>query len=162
MKETTSIAAGAASKAEWSARALDLLCGLLLLVTIAALLRVTFNPVFYADEIEHAHVTWMMGQGALPYRDIHQIHLPLLWLSLSPVLSLLPETVGSLLTLRVFCLLALAGAGLAGLLALRELVPAASRSDASTSPFPTSPEYCPVRCSASAMPAIKSPFRFTS
>ncbi len=100
----------------------------LVLLAVAALLRVTFNPVFYADEIEHAHVTWVLGHGVLPYRDIHQIHLPLLWISVSPILSLLPESIGSLLALRVLCLGALAGACVAGVLCLRELVVSPLRS----------------------------------
>ncbi len=106
----------------------DMILLALLLVTTVALLRIAFYPVIDADEIEHAHATWALGQGVLPYRDLHQIHLPLLWMMVSPILSMLPESAGSLFVLRALCLGATALACVAGVLCLRELVASPTRA----------------------------------
>jgi hypothetical protein len=74
------------------------------------------------DEVEHAHVTWAMNQGILPYRDIHQIHMPLLWIVFAPIMQCLPQSVEALVALRGVCLLAFVGTYLAGLLILREVL----------------------------------------
>ena len=100
----------------------------LILATLAALLRTALQPDFFADEVEHAHVTWLLGQGVMPYRDIHQIHLPMVWILLSPLLSVLPETLESLVILRMVCLLALAGSCAAAWLALDEVIERPTRA----------------------------------
>jgi len=100
----------------------------LILATLAALLRTALQPDLFADEVEHAHVTWLLGQGVMPYRDIHQIHLPMVWILLSPLLSVLPETLESLVILRMVCLLALAGSCAAAWLALDEVIERPTRA----------------------------------
>jgi hypothetical protein len=74
-----------------------------------------------ADEIEHAHVTWALGQNILPYRDIHQIHTPFLWMIFWPVVHWMPKHIDTMLVLRGFCLLAFSGVFFVGLRVLREI-----------------------------------------
>ncbi|MEN6450557.1 MAG: hypothetical protein ABFC96_08710 [Thermoguttaceae bacterium] len=74
-----------------------------------------------ADEVEHAHVIWALNQGIMPYRDIHQIHTPMLWIMMSPVMRCLPESVVAMIALRGLCALAFLGTYAVGLLVLREV-----------------------------------------
>jgi hypothetical protein len=86
-----------------------------------AALRLSVASGFDADEIEHAHVSWSLGQGIAPYRDLHQIHTPLLWILSEPVVGALPENRTALLALRAGCLASFVGACLVGLVILREV-----------------------------------------
>ena len=78
-------------------------------------------PYLNIDEVEHAHVTWSLSQGVIPYRDVHQLHMPLLWILTWPIMNWLPWTVESMLALRSACVAALMGSYLGGLLILREI-----------------------------------------
>ncbi len=100
---------------------LVVLVGLNLILLIAAVRYITLSDID-SDEVEHAHVTWALNQGVLPYRDLHQNHTPLLWLLFSPVMRFLPHSVETLVLLRWACALAFAGTCAAGLLALREVM----------------------------------------
>jgi hypothetical protein len=75
-----------------------------------------------ADEVEHAHVTWALTQGIMPYRDIHQIHTPAVWLVCWPIMKWLPATVETMTAVRGACLLAFVGTFVVGLLVLREVL----------------------------------------
>ncbi len=75
-----------------------------------------------ADEVEHEHVTWALGQDIMPYRDIHQIHMPLLWIVSSPIMGQLPENAQTMILMRGISLAAFIGVFLIGLLVLREIV----------------------------------------
>jgi len=47
---------------------------------VAAWLLVLYFQVVGPDEIEHAHVAWLMGEhGLRPFKDFFQHHMPLLW-----------------------------------------------------------------------------------
>jgi hypothetical protein len=80
-----------------------------------------FTPHINLDEIEHAHVIWGLSQGVIPYRDLHQPHMPLLWMLAWPLMNWLPWTAGGVLALRTASAAALVGSYLGGLLLLREL-----------------------------------------
>ncbi|MGH7197846.1 MAG: ArnT family glycosyltransferase, partial [Candidatus Omnitrophota bacterium] len=58
-----------------------------------------------SDEIEHLHAAYLVSRGLLPFRDFWEHHSPLLWISLSPFIRLLPETGGILIAARVACFL---------------------------------------------------------
>ena len=92
------------------------------LFLLLAVLWTTFQSGFDADEVEHAHVTWALGEGIMPYRNIHQIHMPVLWIGFSPVFQAMPNSVYTLLTARAVCLLAFVGTYLVGLGILREVL----------------------------------------
>lgn len=93
----------------------------LILVTLL-LLRVTFVPKFFGDEIEHAHISWSLSQEVLPYRDIHQIHMPMVWILTEPLFDVFPASADSLMVLRVLCCLAIVGTCWAAWLALDEIL----------------------------------------
>ena len=84
--------------------------------------RYFFLPYLDHDEVEQSHVLWLLSQGILPYRDIHQIHMPLLWMLAWPVMHWLPHTFEAVLTLRSLCAATLVGSYVAGLLILREIL----------------------------------------
>jgi hypothetical protein len=42
-----------------------------------------FNP----DEFEHVHVSWLVSEGLLPYRDFFEHHTPWLWYLLAPLVA---------------------------------------------------------------------------
>lgn len=52
------------------------------------------------DEVEHYHITWLLTEKVYPYKDIHQIHTPLLWLVFRPIIRILPRRSYSLLVVR--------------------------------------------------------------
>lgn len=95
-------------------------------VLCAVLARWVFSAID-ADEIEHAHVAWAMNQGLMPYRDLHQNHLPTLWIAAAPIANRLPESADSLIALRGLSLLALASIYAVGLLALRDVLGSLNR-----------------------------------
>ena len=66
---------------------------------------------FDYDEIYYAHATWLVAQGALPFRDFQASHSPVLWYPLSVAWLVLPDTPATLLPLRYI-------AGLGGLLSI--------------------------------------------
>jgi len=73
---------------------------LLLFIIIFSFLRIAFRSGIDADEIEHTHISWLINNGQLPYQDIHQIHMPLLWIVTAPILKILPEKAFSIYILR--------------------------------------------------------------
>ena len=66
---------------------------------VAAIVTADFDH----DEVEHAHVAWMMSQGATPYRDFNQNHLPAVWAINAAWFGSAPPTVGTLIATRVAC-----------------------------------------------------------
>ena len=73
-------------------------------IALATLLRIAATSGIDADESEHLHIAFAIGRDVLPYRDLDQNHMPLLWLASAPLLSLLPETPYVLLLFRLLCL----------------------------------------------------------
>jgi hypothetical protein len=68
------------------------------------------------DESEHLHTAWLVAHGQLPFRDFFQHHTPTFWLTLAPLVRVLPAGGYIYLAAR---LLALALALLAWLLGYR-------------------------------------------
>jgi len=50
------------------------------------------------DEVEHLHATYLVSEGLLPFTDFWQIHSPLQWIVLAPLLKLVPQS-GAVLVL---------------------------------------------------------------
>ncbi|GEM_PF-5344894 len=57
------------------------------------------------DEVEHYHISWLLTRDIFPYKDIHQIHTPLLWMVFKPIVKVLPRSSYSFLVLRGVTLL---------------------------------------------------------
>ena len=85
-------------------------------------LRYFFQQRAFNDEVEHAHVTWVLNQGIMPYEGIHQNHAPLLWMISAPIMAWLPKSAATMVALRGMSLLALVGIYLTGLFVLREIL----------------------------------------
>jgi hypothetical protein len=47
--------------------------------------------VLDADESQHLHAAWLVGQGQVPYRDFWENHTPLLYCALAPLTRWLPD-----------------------------------------------------------------------
>jgi hypothetical protein len=78
---------------------------ILLIISVFLLFRIAFLSNIDADEIEHTHISWLINNGQLPYKDIHQIHMPLIWISTAPLLKILPESSYTFLFLRALTIL---------------------------------------------------------
>ena len=64
---------------------------------------------FDHDEVEHAHLSWAVGRGILPYRDLPQNHVPGLWILAAPLFDAGRNAVDALTLGRLACLAAWAG-----------------------------------------------------
>jgi len=93
----------------------------LLAILSLAQMRFAWASPIDADEVEHAHVAWLMSNDVAPYREFHQVHMPLLWICTFPLFKVLPESTDTLLILRAICLVAFAGSCIAGLTLLRRM-----------------------------------------
>jgi hypothetical protein len=123
---------------------------LLVVILLVSTLYVALTAPIDADEVEHTHVAWLLSQGILPYRDIHQLHAPLTWLVFAPILRLMPESAATIVALRMVCLLAFFGGSFFGLLMLRRMAPG--------TPFLFVFLYA-VLCAASLLPVEADRFR---
>ena len=65
----------------------------LALILLALLIRVpqVVNWRLERDETEHLHAAWAVAHGQVPYRDFWQLHPPLLYYLMAPVLALMGE-----------------------------------------------------------------------
>ncbi len=52
------------------------------------------------DEVEHVHAAWLVAVGQVPYRDFFQHHHPLLWLTMAPLVPVLPQSSAAVILLR--------------------------------------------------------------
>ncbi len=61
-----------------------------------------------ADETVHLHLSWLISQGLIPYKDFWQHHPPFLWMILSPFISLMKPSVDIFSVSRILsgCMLA--------------------------------------------------------
>jgi len=91
-------------------------------LVLAAVLRVTFAGYLSADEVEHAHETWKLGQGIPLYQSHRQNHMPTLYLLFGGLLGATNFAASSLLIARSICLVAWGVAMALGALALREVL----------------------------------------
>lgn len=53
------------------------------------------------DEVEHVHAAWLVAVGQVPYRDFFQHHHPLLWLTMAPLVRVLPQSSAAVIVLRL-------------------------------------------------------------
>jgi hypothetical protein len=85
-------------------RAADFICkaGIALagLLGLGTLVRLVFIRSYNYDELSHAHLTWLVSIGEVPYRDFAANHFPFLWILLSPVMWVLPASPAALVVLR--------------------------------------------------------------
>jgi len=100
-------------------------------LVLLAYFRLVHFSAFDHDEVEHAHFSWLVLQGQVPYVDFHQNHLPALWLLGAAVLSVMPESLAAVLTLRWLCALSFLVALLAGCRHVKRMAP-----DAATTIYP--------------------------
>ncbi|MBN2345877.1 MAG: glycosyltransferase family 39 protein [Candidatus Aminicenantes bacterium] len=84
---------------------------LFVMIVVLALLTLSLavNRIFWTDEIEHLHASWMVGQGRAPYRDFFEHHHPLLWFLLAPLVPFLGWGAAVLAASRLLMLLLAAG-----------------------------------------------------
>jgi len=79
---------------------LNILRGIVAIMSGVFLPRLAYYKYFSKDTLEHVHSAWMMNIGYLPYVDFFQNHHPLLWIFLMPILHSLPESGQVLIYLR--------------------------------------------------------------
>ena len=67
------------------------------LLGLAAVVRVgvVLNRSLDADESQHLHAAWLVGQGQVPFRDFWEHHLPLFYYLLAPLTRCLPTRCSS-------------------------------------------------------------------
>jgi 4-amino-4-deoxy-L-arabinose transferase-like glycosyltransferase len=54
---------------------------------LACQLWLAFHRALNVDEFEHAHATWAMSKGLVPYRDFFEHHTPWLYFAFAPVVG---------------------------------------------------------------------------
>lgn len=84
----------------------------LLAIALAILVVLGFRRYIDPDEIEALRAGWKLLQGRMIYRDFFEHHHPLWYITLSPVIAIMPERASTLIWFRGFNL-ALVGANLA-------------------------------------------------
>jgi hypothetical protein len=70
--------------------------------------RLALHKSFSIDEFQYAHAAWLVAHGEVPYRDFFEVHLPLVYQALAPVVWLLGDSPLNILALRVGMLVPLA------------------------------------------------------
>jgi hypothetical protein len=78
---------------------------LALVAGLGSLLRLSVLRTYDYDELSHAHMAWLVSVGEVPYRDFVANHFPFLWILLSPLMRILPESPTALTVLRSLALL---------------------------------------------------------
>ena len=76
------------------------------ILVLAAWLLGIFRREHNYDELEHAHVVWMMGEGLRPFHDFFECHPPFVWYLLAPLARGAESAAGLLLELRLATALA--------------------------------------------------------
>ncbi len=111
--------------------------GLVLFGAIAV--HAGLTKYYSIDEFMHAHAAWLVGRGAVPYRDFFDFHFPLLYQVLGLVWTVLPDDPEKVRFLRgvllVFVALLLAAAALVNRRERRPAVLLAPLLALSISPF---------------------------
>jgi hypothetical protein len=75
------------------------------LIGVGLLIRLSLVRSYAYDELAHAHMSWLVSVGEVPYRDFAANHFPFLWMLMSPLLRVLPESSTALMILRGLALL---------------------------------------------------------
>ncbi len=73
-------------------------------VGVSLLLRLVLIRNYDYDEISHAHMAWLLSIGDKPYQDFVANHFPFFWVSLSPLMRVLPQSPLGLVLLRLLAL----------------------------------------------------------
>lgn len=60
----------------------------ILILLIVRTAQLSMTKVFAIDEFTYAHAAWLFSKGQLPWRDFFEVHVPLLYQSLSMVFTL--------------------------------------------------------------------------
>ncbi|WP_404368880.1 hypothetical protein ACIHQR_05315 [Corallococcus coralloides] len=72
--------------------------------------RLALHKAFSIDEFQYAHAAWLMAHGQVPYLDFFEVHFPLVYQLLAPLLRLLGDDPRHVIALRAAMLVPLAGA----------------------------------------------------
>ncbi|MFC2154981.1 ArnT family glycosyltransferase [Acidobacteriota bacterium] len=83
---------------------------LLLLFSLVMFISVVFR-FFGHDEFEHIHSAWYVARGYQPYLDFFQVHHPLLWFLLAPVIAILGESLTTFFVIRFLMAFLTLGSG---------------------------------------------------
>ena len=75
------------------------------LLGVVLLIRLVLVRSYNYDELSHAHMAWLVSVGNVPYRDFAANHFPFLWILMSPLMRVLPESPVALMYLRGLALL---------------------------------------------------------
>lgn len=67
------------------------LYGILLLDILGLFLAYVFAETVCCDEFEHLRMSYLVGNGYIPYRDFFEHHHPLLWYVFAPIMMILPH-----------------------------------------------------------------------
>ena len=65
--------------------------GILLLDILGLFLAYVFAETVCCDEFEHLRMSYLVGNGYIPYRDFFEHHHPLLWYVFAPIMMILPH-----------------------------------------------------------------------
>jgi hypothetical protein len=76
----------------------------------------------HPDEVEHAHVSWLVSAGERPYLDFYQPHMPFLWFVSALLIKNAPHSITVLLGLRILCIIAFSVSAFIGYKALKLLI----------------------------------------
>ncbi|MBN1673443.1 MAG: glycosyltransferase family 39 protein [Kiritimatiellae bacterium] len=68
-----------------TSRTYRIVCAGVALALLGLAVVIVARHAFDDDEFQHAHVAWLIGQGATPYVDFFEHHMPLYHLLLAPV-----------------------------------------------------------------------------
>lgn len=69
-------------------------------ISFVVIVWLLFTRNYDYDEISHAHMAWLVSIGEIPYEDFAANHFPFFWITLSPLMHLLPESPLALVLLR--------------------------------------------------------------
>ena len=58
---------------------------------VGIFLAFIFADTLNCDGFEHLRMSWLVGQGYVPYRDFFEHHNPLLWYVFAPIIKFLPH-----------------------------------------------------------------------
>jgi hypothetical protein len=88
------------SVSRWT-RAADGFLAIVVLLLSLLVLSYSLHRWFDHDEFEHIHSAWYVANGYTPYTDFFQIHHPLLWYCLAPLLLLLGYSTQTVVIIRI-------------------------------------------------------------
>ncbi len=97
---------------------------IVVVILCGAIVRTILQSGFDHDEIEHAHLTWLLKEGIVPYTEIPQNHMPVLWIIFAGLFDLTGDSPDFIIVARFICFTAYCVSIALGWLILREVVKA--------------------------------------